>query len=174
MEKRLLGKDSHFRWFLFRYNPVVDDDGAVVRWFATATDIEERKQAEDRMRNETVALRETLVRSSMLEEIVGSSPALRRVLTHVEKVAATDSTVLILGETGTGKELIARAIHNRSTRASRAFVSVNCAAIPPSLIASELFGHEKGAFTGALGDSNRPTVERSFWMKSESYRQKRK
>src|ERR1700752_4697848 len=85
----------------------------------------------------------------MLEEIVGSSPALRRVLTQVEKVAATDSTVLILGETGTGKELIARAIHNRSTRASRAFVSVNCAAIPPSLIASELFGHEKGAFTGA-------------------------
>jgi formate hydrogenlyase transcriptional activator len=150
MEKRLLGKDSHFRWFLFRYNPVVDDDGAVVRWFATATDIEERKQAEDRMRNETVALRETIVRSSMLEEIVGSSPALRRVLTQVEKVAATDSTVLILGETGTGKELIARAIHNRSTRTGRAFVSVNCAAIPTSLIASELFGHEKGAFTGAI------------------------
>src|SRR5260370_49712 len=150
MEKRLLGKDSHFRWFLFRYNPVVDDDGAVVRWFATATDIEERKQAEDRMRNETVALRETIVRSSMLEEIVGSSSALRRVLTQVEKVAATDSTVLILGETGTGKELIARAIHNRSTRTGRAFVSVNCAAIPTSLIASELFGHEKGAFTGAI------------------------
>jgi len=128
----------------------VDDDGAVVRWFATATDIEERKQAEDRMRNETVALRETIVRSSMLEEIVGSSSALRRVLTQVEKVAATDSTVLILGETGTGKELIARAIHNRSARASRAFVSVNCAAIPPSLVASELFGHEKGAFTGAI------------------------
>jgi PAS domain S-box-containing protein len=150
MEKRLLGKDSQFRWFLFRYNPVVDEDGDVVRWFATATDIEERKQAEDRMRNETVALREAIVRSSMLEEIVGSSPALRRVLTQVEKVAATDSTVLILGETGTGKELIARAIHNRSTRAGRAFVSVNCAAIPPSLIASELFGHEKGAFTGAI------------------------
>jgi PAS domain S-box-containing protein len=150
LEKRLLGKDARFRWFLFRYNPVMDEDGDVVRWFATATDIEERKQAEDRMRNETVALREAIVRSSMLEEIVGSSPALRRVLIQVKKVAATDSTVLILGETGTGKELIARAIHNRSTRASRAFVSVNCAAIPPSLIASELFGHEKGAFTGAI------------------------
>ncbi len=150
IEKRLRGKDARFRWFLFRYNPLVDEDGDVVRWFATATDIEERKQAEDRMRNETVALRETIVRSSMLEKIVGSSPALRRVLIQVDKVAATDSTVLILGETGTGKELIARAIHSHSTRASRAFVSVSCAAIPPSLIASELFGHEKGAFTGAI------------------------
>jgi len=149
MERRLLGKDRQFRWFLFRYNPVMDEEGAVVRWFATATDIEERRQTEDRMRNETVALRETIVRSSMQEKIVGSSPALQRVLAEVDKVAATDSTVLILGETGTGKELIARAIHNRSTRASRAFVSVNCAAIPSSLIASELFGHEKGAFTGA-------------------------
>src|SRR5260370_23249269 len=123
MEKRLLGKDSRFRWFLFGYNPVVGEDGDVVRWFATATDIEERKQAEDRMRNETVALREAIVRSSMLEEIVGSSPALRRVLTQVDKVAATDSTVLILGETGTGKELIARPIHNRSKRATRALLS---------------------------------------------------
>src|SRR5258708_39100177 len=102
MENGLIGKDSHFRWFLFRYNPVVDDDGAVVRWFATATDIEERRQAEDRMRNETVALRETIVRSSMLEEIVGSYPALRRVLTQVAKVAATDSMVLFLGDTDTG------------------------------------------------------------------------
>src|SRR5258706_13711295 len=102
------------------------------------------------MRNETVALREAIARSSMLEEIVGSSPALHRVLTQVDKVAATDSTVLILGETGTGKELIARAIHNRSTRTGRAFVSVNCAAIPTSLIASVLFGHYKGAVTGAI------------------------
>jgi len=93
-------------------------------------------------------LREDIDRSSMFEEIVGS--ALRPVLTQVAKVAGTDSTVLILGETGTGKELIARAIHKRSKRASRAFIRVNCAAIPPSLVASELFGHEKGAFTGAV------------------------
>ncbi len=85
----------------------------------------------------------------MFEEIVGSSKTLRRVLSQVAKVAATDSTVLILGETGTGKELIARAIHSRSNRSTRAFVRINCAAIPASLIASELFGHEKGAFTGA-------------------------
>jgi len=88
--------------------------------------------------------------SSMFEEIVGASPPLRAVLSHVSKVAPTDSTVLITGETGTGKELIARAIHQRSPRALRAFVAVNCAAIPSSLIASELFGHERGAFTGAL------------------------
>src|SRR5438105_11812083 len=86
----------------------------------------------------------------MFEEIVGSSEALRKVLLQIAKVAPTDSTVLIMGETGTGKELIARAIHKRSQRSARTFVSVNCAAIPQSLIASELFGHEKGAFTGAL------------------------
>jgi formate hydrogenlyase transcriptional activator len=86
----------------------------------------------------------------MFEEIVGSSLSLRKVLKTVDKVAATDSTVLILGETGTGKELIARAIHKRSRRSSRAFIRVNCAAIPQALIASELFGHEKGAFTGAV------------------------
>jgi formate hydrogenlyase transcriptional activator len=85
----------------------------------------------------------------MFEDIVGSSEALQKVLRQVAKVAPTDSTVLILGETGTGKELVARAIHKRSKRAHRAFIGVNCAAIPPSLIASELFGYEKGAFTGA-------------------------
>ena len=102
------------------------------------------------MRNENLALREEIDRASMFEEIVGSSNALRVVLQHVAKVAPTDSTVLISGETGTGKELIARAIHKRSKRSARAFIGVNCAAIPSSLIASELFGHEKGAFTGAL------------------------
>ena len=149
MEKRLLGKDGRYRWFLVRCNPVLNDDGDVVRWFGTATDIEDRKQAENRVRNENVALREEIERSSMFEEIVGSSEALRRVLAQVSKVAPTDSTVLISGETGTGKELIARAIHSRSNRSSRAFIRVNCAAISPSLIASELFGHERGSFTGA-------------------------
>ena len=149
-EKRLLGKDGQFRWFLFRYNPVLNEDGQIVRWFATATDIEGRKQAEDRVRNEAVALREDIVHASMFEEIVGSSEPMREIQGQISRVAPTDSTVLIQGETGTGKELIARAIHNRSKRANRAFIRVNCAAIPPSLIASELFGHEKGAFTGAL------------------------
>src|SRR5258708_8715408 len=97
LEQRLLAKDGSYRWFLFRYKPVLDESGLVVRWFATATDIEDRKHAEIRMRNETILLREDLVRSSMFEQVVGSAPALRRILTQVEKVAATDSTVLILG-----------------------------------------------------------------------------
>jgi len=149
IEKRMRGKDGRYRWFLFRYNPLLDQQGRVARWFATATDIEDRKQTEQRVRNENFALREQIDRDSMFEEIVGSSEALRQVLVQVSKVAPTDSTVLVLGETGTGKELIARAIHNRSKRSNRAFIRVNCAAIPASLIASELFGHEKGSFTGA-------------------------
>jgi formate hydrogenlyase transcriptional activator len=149
MEKRLRGKDGRYRWFLIRCNPLLNENGDVVRWFGTGTDIEDHKQAENRLRNENVALREEIERSSMFEEIVGSSEALRQVLAQVSKVAPTDSTVLISGETGTGKELIARAIHSRSNRSTRAFIRVNCAAISPSLIASELFGHEKGSFTGA-------------------------
>jgi transcriptional regulator with GAF, ATPase, and Fis domain len=148
-EQRALGKDGKYRWFLIRYNPLLDETGKVIRWYATGTDIDDRKRNEDRTRNENVALREEIERSSMFEEIVGSSEALRRVLGQVSKVAPTDSTVLISGETGTGKELIARAIHSRSKRSSRAFIRVNCAAISPSLIASELFGHERGSFTGA-------------------------
>ncbi len=150
IEQRALRKDGQYRWFLIRYNPFHDELGRLVRWYATGTDIDDRKRAEDRVRNENIALREEIERSSMFEEIVGSSETLRQVLAQVSKVAPTDSTVLILGETGTGKELIARAIHNRSKRSSRAFIRVNCAAIPPSLIAAELFGHEKGSFTGAL------------------------
>ena len=131
---------------------------------ALSEDITERKQTEeslrrareeverlrDQLRDENQVLRQEIDQALMFEEIVGSSPALQATLTSIGMVAPTDSTVLVAGETGTGKELIARAIHKRSRRADRAFVSVNCAAIPPALIASELFGHEKGAFTGAV------------------------
>jgi len=148
-EQRALRKDGEYRWFLIRYNPLHDESGRVLRWYATGTDIHDRKRDEIRVTSENLALREDIDASSMFEEIVGSSPGLRRVLVDVARVAAVESTVLITGETGTGKELIARAIHKRSARANRAFIRLNCAAIPPSLIASELFGHEKGAFTGA-------------------------
>src|SRR2546426_147119 len=150
IECRARRKNGQYRWFLIRYHPLRDEQGRILRWYATGTDIDDRKRDEERMRNENLALREDIDRSSMFEDIVGSSPALQRVLAQVAKVATTDSTVLILGETGTGKELVARAIHKRSRRSSRAFIRVNCPAIPASLIASELFGHEKGAFTGAL------------------------
>ena len=111
--------------------------------------IEEIRALKDQLYKENLALRDEIDRASMFEEIVGASPALQAVLAWVAKVGPTDSTVLITGETGTGKELIARAIHKRSRRSGRAFVSVNCAALAASLISSELFGHEKGAFTGA-------------------------
>ena len=148
-EARLLRNDGKYLWFLFRYNPLRDEQGRVVRWYVAATDIEDRKRAEEKLQQENAALREELDQTSMFEEIVGTSPALTSVLSRISKVAPSDSTVLITGETGTGKELVARAIHRRSHRTSRPFVSVNCAAIPRDLVASELFGHEKGAFTGA-------------------------
>src|SRR6266851_2865169 len=149
-ERQIRRKDGQYRWFLAQYKPLLDERGEVTHWYVTGTDIDDRKQAEERTRQENLALREEIDHSSMFEEIVGSSPALCNVLAQVARVAPTDSTVLISGETGTGKELIARAIHKRSKRAARAFIRVHCAAIPQSLIASELFGHEKGAFTGAL------------------------
>ena len=149
IEQRALRADGQYRWFMIRYNPFRDEQGQVVRWYATGTDIDDRVRAEERTRNENLALREQIDRESMFEDIVGSSEALRKVLRQVVRAAPSDSTILILGETGTGKELIARAIHKRSQRANGMFIGVNCAAIPPSLMASELFGHEKGAFTGA-------------------------
>ena len=118
------------------------------------SDLQEREvrisALKDQLYRENLALRDEVDRVSMFEEIVGSSRTLKAALSRIAKVAPTDSTVFISGETGTGKELIARAVHKRSQRSGRAFVSVNCAALAPTLIASELFGHEKGAFTGAL------------------------
>jgi PAS domain S-box-containing protein len=149
-ELRILRRDGTYRWFLGRGNPLKDEQGRITRWFNTATDIEDRKRAEEEIQKENIVLRQEIGSTSMFEEVLGTSAVLQSVLALAAKVAPTDSTVLIMGETGTGKELIARATHKRSKRAERSFVSVNCAAIPSSLIMSELFGHEKGAFTGAL------------------------
>jgi formate hydrogenlyase transcriptional activator len=149
LELRLRKSDGSYRWFLARCNEVCDDKEQIMRWYLACTDIDDRKRVEQKLQQENAALREEIDKASMFEEIIGTSKALKAVLSRIAKVAPTDSTVLITGETGTGKELVARAIHRRSTRASRPFVSVNCAALPPTLIASELFGHEKGAFTGA-------------------------
>ena len=164
MEARFLrARDRTYRWHLNRAVGIRDPQGNIIRFVGTSTDIDDLKAAQeenarlyrevsalkDQLYKENLVLRDEVDRTSMFEEIVGTSATLQPVLSRVAKVARTDSTVLITGETGTGKELVARAIHRRSARASRAFVSVNCAAIPRELIASELFGHEKGAFTGA-------------------------
>jgi PAS domain S-box-containing protein len=150
IEARFLRYDREYRWLFLYYKPLRDHLGRITRWVVPAIDIDDRKRSEERLRHENAALREEIVKASMFEEIVGASPALQTVLSSSVKVARTDSTVLITGETGTGKELIARAIHKHSQRSGQAFISVNCASIPSSLIASELFGHEKGAFTGAV------------------------
>jgi PAS domain S-box-containing protein len=163
-EYRIVLSDGTIKHLHTIGHPVLNESGDVVEYIGTGMDVTEQRQAQaaleqafdeikrlkDRLQDENLALREEIDQASMFEEIVGASAALKTVLSHVTKVAPTDSTVLISGETGTGKELIARAIHKHSRRAERAFVSLNCAATPPSLIASELFGHEKGAFTGAV------------------------
>jgi len=146
-EARVRRKDGTYRWFHHQLLPLEDEDGRIVQWCLMRVDNDEQTAPQER---ENIALREEVDTISMFEEIVGTSQPLRVVMARVIKVARTDSTVLILGETGTGKELIARAIHKKSPRSLCAFVSVNCAAIPKDLIASELFGHEKGSFTGAL------------------------
>jgi PAS domain S-box-containing protein len=145
-------------------HPIRDERGDLVEFVGAQIDVtehhraradlekafEEIKRLKDQLHDENVVLREQIDQAFMFEEIVGTSSALQGVLSRLMKVAPTDSSVLISGETGTGKELVARAIHKRSRRSQRAFVSVNCAALTPSLISSELFGHEKGAFTGAM------------------------
>jgi PAS domain S-box-containing protein len=153
---RLRRADGQYRWIHSVGEPFYDGQGQIVHWYGLIIDIDDQKRAEvalgalkEQLYRENLALRDEVDRASMFEEIVGASPRLKAVLSRIAKVAPTDSTVFISGETGTGKELIARAVHKRSQRSGRAFVSVNCAALAPSLISSELFGHEKGAFTGA-------------------------
>jgi len=160
---RIILPDGRIKHLHSISHPVADDSAEIVEVVGTTMDVTEQRNAsialqqafeeiktlKDQLHRENIALREEIDKVSMFEEIVGSSEPLRRVLVQVAKVASTESTVLILGETGTGKEMIARAIHRRSNRSTRAFIRVNCAAIPPTLIASELFGHERGAFTGA-------------------------
>jgi formate hydrogenlyase transcriptional activator len=156
-QARIRMANGDYRWMLHHTEPLRDAARSIVRWFGSSVDIEDLKRTElelehlkEQLHKENIALRDEVSQASMSEEIVGSSAPLRRALQLAAKVAGVDSTVLITGETGTGKELFARAIHNRSPRASRPFVCVNCGAIPPALIGSELFGHEKGAFTGAV------------------------
>jgi transcriptional regulator with GAF, ATPase, and Fis domain len=155
-EHRLVMPDGSVKHVHVIADAVRDDSGnlelvgAVQDITSSKKAFEEIRTLRDQLYQENVALREEVDKASMFEDIVGSSLPLRAVLSRVSKVAPTDSTAFISGETGTGKELIARAIHRRSPRAARAFVAVNCAIIPKELIASELFGHEKGAFTGAL------------------------
>jgi len=161
---RIVLPDGAIKHLHVVHHPVLNESGDLVENFGTAIDVTEQAQArielekafeeirrlKDRLHDENLALKEQIDQVFMFEEIVGSSPALQTVLSSIVKVAPTDSTVLITGETGTGKELIARAIHKHSQRSGQAFISVNCGSIPSGLIGSELFGHEKGAFTGAL------------------------
>jgi PAS domain S-box-containing protein len=163
IDYRIVLPEAGTRYISSIGHPVFNSSGDVSEYIGTAMDVTEQhvakaalesafeqiKTLKEQLYNENVALRDEVDQVSMFEEIVGSSTTLQAVLSRVIKVAPTDSTVLITGETGTGKELIARAIYKQSHRSQRAFVSVNCAALAPSLISSELFGHEKGAFTGA-------------------------
>jgi formate hydrogenlyase transcriptional activator len=154
---RLLGRDGTARWYLARGTLVRDSNGRHIRHIGTSIDINALKRAEEalsdrerRLATEKAYLEEEVRTGHNFGDIVGENPALRSALRHVATVAPTDSTVLVYGETGTGKELIARAVHDLSPRKARTFVKLNCAAIPTGLLESELFGHEKGAFTGAV------------------------
>ena len=157
MEYRLRRHDGQYRWILDRGVPRLGSDGAFQGYGGVVDDVTELRRAtaeirdlKDRLELENAYLRHEITVSHAHEGIVGESPAIKHVLSQVEQVAGTDATVLILGETGVGKELVARAIHRHSARQSRALVKVDCAALPATLIESELFGREKGAYTGAL------------------------
>ncbi len=160
---RIYTKDNKLRWVWERGTGIKNKNGQITVLEGFITDITKMKEAEqdlvekeealrklkNQLEEETIYLREEINLNSNFEEIISKSEVFRKILKQVEQVAATESTVLIQGETGTGKELIARALHNNSNRSKRSLVTVNCAAIPPEMIESELFGHEKGAFTGA-------------------------
>jgi formate hydrogenlyase transcriptional activator len=157
-EYRTVRADGTIRWLEARGEPIYDDSGQCVRVMGVLVDVTERKHAEEeihrlkeRLEAENVYLRTEVSGAHRYGELVGRSEGLRRVLHQINQVAETDMTVLVLGETGTGKELVARAVHERSMRRERPLVKVNCSALPGELIESELFGHEKGAFTGATG-----------------------
>jgi PAS domain S-box-containing protein len=154
--KRIVRPDGEVRYIRCVGAPVFENQ-KLKKYIGSALDVtehelltQELRRREAYLAEENIVLREELGKTSMFEEVIGTSSALQMVLARAAKVAPTDSTVLIMGETGTGKELIARAIHKRSKRSERPFISVNCAAVPSSLIMSELFGHERGAFTGAV------------------------
>lgn len=163
IEHRLRRADGVYRWFHARGLPARDAEDHIVRWHLLLTDVDDRKRAEnelakaleeirhlkDRLHEENTYLQEEIRKEHNFEEILGNSPELLKLLGRVESVAPTDANVLINGETGSGKELIARAIHNLSTRKRSPLVKVNCGAIPAGLVESELFGHVRGAFTSA-------------------------
>jgi PAS domain S-box-containing protein len=163
---RIVLSDDSIKYVRSVGHPVTNDAGRVVEFVGTVIDVTEQQNArialekacveiktlKDQLYQENIVLREEIDKVSMFEEIVGNSPALEAVIARVSKVAPTDSTVLVTGETGTGKELIARAIHKRSRRSACAFVTVNCGALSTALVESELFGHFKGAFTGAIAN----------------------
>ena len=164
VEYRIRVGDGLLKWISSRGRPYFKSNGEPDRLMGVSFDISERKQMEEQLRvrleeienlkskleKENIYLREKIELKSMHEEIVGRSSVIRQVLAQVEQVARTDTTVLIEGETGTGKELLARAVHRMSLRKERSLVMVNCASLPPTLIESELFGREKGAYTGAM------------------------
>ena len=164
LEFRVKAPDGSVRWIHARGKRLVDPSGKKVRLMGASVDVSQRKQMEKKLREQleeitslklqleedNINLRKEIELQNVHEDIVGRSPAMQHILSQVEQVAQTDATVLIEGETGTGKELLARAVHRLSDRKDRPLVTVNCASLPPTLVESELFGREKGAYTGAL------------------------